>query len=207
MPAKSNGRLLKDGKPHRARIEFAPPHLKVLLDGGQRPVLTAIVDLAPMLDAGGKAYVGFTASTGGGYANHDIESWDWRPDVSSSISAVSSQITFALAECLPGRNLCTPARAAGSEPSPGRFHVVLPGHLEDGAGIPNPEGRQPVVTNGNGIVCLGPGESGRANCAGPAELLTVRSGGGRTYFAVRGATAVAPALRQGFFEFDVEFDQ
>lgn len=195
---------LKDGKRHRGRIVFQPPQLSVLLDDGKRPVLSTIVDLGPVLDANGQAFVGFTASTGGGYANHDILSWDFRPDVSSTISVVSSNITFALAECLPNRNLCTPAHAAVRETAPGRFHVMLPAHLDNGASIPNPRLRDAAVSNATGIVCLSPAASATPKCAGPAELLGVRSVNGRTYFEVKGAAPVAAEHRQGFFEFDVD---
>ena len=193
---------LKDGKRHHARIVFDTPRLSVYLEDRSKPVLSAIVDLAPMLDANGRAFVGFTASTGGGYANHDVLNWDFRPDVSSTISVVSSNITFALADCLPNRNLCTPAQAVVSEVAPGRFHVILPAHLDGGASIANRKGSDAAVENAAGVVCLGADEGSR--CAGPAELLEVRSADGRTHFEVRGGKAVSSAARQGFFEFDVE---
>jgi len=195
---------LKDGKKHHARIAFQPPRLTVFLDKEKLPVLSTIVDLGTMLDTNGKAFIGFTASTGGGYANHDILNWDFRPDVSSTISVVDSHITFALGECLPNRNLCTPAQAAVNEASPGRFHVMLPAHLEGGASIPNPRAREAAISNAKGIVCLAANPAATPQCAGPSELLNARSANGRTYFEVR-ATAEAPLTqRQGFFEFDVE---
>lgn len=80
---------LKDGKRHHARIVFEPPRLSVFLDHDSRPVMATVADLAPMLDAIGNAYVGFTASAGGGYANQDILSWEFRPDTTSTISVVS----------------------------------------------------------------------------------------------------------------------
>jgi hypothetical protein len=61
--------------------------------------------------------------------------------VSSDIFVVQSEITYHLPKaCLEGRNLCTPPEATVEETAPGRFHVVLPAHLERGASIPNPAG-------------------------------------------------------------------
>ena len=62
-------------------------------------------------------------------------------------------------------------------------------------------GREVMMTNATGIVCLG---SEATNCAGPAELLSIRNIHGKAIFEIRGASAVPAAQRQGFFEFDVE---
>src|SRR2546430_3043647 len=45
-----------------------------------------------------------------------------KTDVSSSISMVSSDISFFKTACLPDRNLCTPERATVEEKTPGRYH-------------------------------------------------------------------------------------
>ena len=195
---------LKDGKRHHARIVFEPPRLMVFLDHDSRAVLATVADLAPVLDSNGNAYVGFTASTGGGYANHDILRWEFRPDVSSTISVVSSEITFALSGCLPDRNLCTPATATVNETAPGKFRVTLPAHLDGAASVPNPRGRAATILNASGVVCLAVGGSDGPRCAGPAELLDVRTENGRTHFEVKGAAGASAAWRQGFFAFDVE---
>ena len=129
---------LKDGKVHMARIAYQPPILTVTLDG--QAVLTSTVDLSSVVDRDGAAYVGFTASTGNGFENHDILTWSLRPDVSSTMSVVSSSIVFLKTPCLPDRNLCTPERAQVEGTGSGTYHVVLPANLPWGASIPNPLG-------------------------------------------------------------------
>ena len=135
---------LKDGKEHQAHIRFEPPLLTVHLDDRPAPILRTVVDLRPVLDPEGKAFVGFTASTGAGWANHDILEWDWRPAVSSTISVVTSNITFASYDCLPDRNLCTPPEARVTPLEAGRYRIVLPAHQPAGAALPNPRHRPEI---------------------------------------------------------------
>jgi hypothetical protein len=72
---------LTDGAPHTVIVTYQPPcdgcqNLTVQLDGTQ--VLAVTFDLATLgLDANDDAYAGFTASTGGGYENQDILSWNF----------------------------------------------------------------------------------------------------------------------------------
>lgn len=74
---------------HTARILFRPPVLSVFLDDSAVPVLESVVDLSIVLDQQGRAWVGFTASTGGGYENHDILNCSFTgTEVSSSLSAL-----------------------------------------------------------------------------------------------------------------------
>jgi hypothetical protein len=211
---------LKDGKVHSARIAFHPPVLSVFLDGSKAPVLEAVVDLSIVLDRQGSAWVGFTASTGGGYENHDILNWSFAgAAVSSSASVVFSDITFLMWSCLPNRNLCTPERAL-VEPHTTGYHIVLPANLEWGANVPNPSGRTAAVTNAHGISCWdvkapggngcsGPSGNGAAAGAGflspdaPAGALILRNHEGRTWFSVNSRTNGFKS-NEGFFEFDVE---
>jgi hypothetical protein len=71
---------LLDGRVHTAVVAYTPAGgglLQVLLDG--RPVLTVPVDLSTLLNLdNGRAYVGWTASTGGAWENHDITFFDFR---------------------------------------------------------------------------------------------------------------------------------
>jgi hypothetical protein len=63
-------------------------------------------------DHQGSFWVGFTAVTGWGFENHDILNWALAgATVSSSVSMVSSDISFPMSACLPNRNLCTPEQA------------------------------------------------------------------------------------------------
>ena len=141
---------LKDGKVHSARILFQPPVLSVFLDSSAAPVVESVVDLSIATDLEGRAWVGFTAATAGGWQNHDILSWSFGGTaVSSSLYMVTSNLLFPRSACLPNRNLCTP-ESAFIEQSGAGYHVVLPANLEWGASIPNPAGRPVEVSNAKG---------------------------------------------------------
>jgi hypothetical protein len=81
--------VFKDGKPHNVKINYTPGSLTVYVDNMEKPVLTVALKLdafsgmgfkdASVLDADGKAWVGFTAGTGGLMENHDILSWKLTP--------------------------------------------------------------------------------------------------------------------------------
>ncbi len=211
---------LRDENVHSARILFQPPRLSVYLDNSPSPVLESVVDLAPVLDEAGKAWVGFTASTGGGYQNHDILNWSFTStDVSSSM--VSSQISFMMSACLPNRNLCTPETAVVERRDAG-YHVILPGNLQWGASLPTPAGRNTVITNDHGIVCEHSKTDGSDACSGPAGkgtaagvgflvpdapagALVTKTEGGQTRFSVNGHIDNGFKANEGFYEFDVAF--
>jgi hypothetical protein len=198
---------LKDGKIHTARILYRPPVISVSLDDHE--VLSTTVDLRTVTDPDGSTYVGFTASTGNGYENHDILSWSFtRDEVTSNLSIVSSQISFQQTACLPGRNLCTPEQAFVQETGPRRWHVVLPANLEWGAGIPNASGRPVAIQNARGLVCWNLQALGAGGCNGPAGnasgagRLISRTSDGRTLFSVDDRTGNFRD-NEGYFEFDV----
>jgi hypothetical protein len=211
---------LKDQSVHTARILFQPPVLSVFLDDASIPVLESVVDLSIVLDREGGAWVGFTASTGGGYENHDILKWSFNgTGVSSSMSMVSSSITFHTSACLPDRNLCTPESAVVERNGAG-YHVILPGNLEWGASIPDPPGKTVAITNAHGIICWDlkarasegcSGPSGNATPVGarflaadaPAGALIMRARDGRIWFSVNGRNSEFKD-NQGFYEFDLE---
>ena len=80
------------GEPYHVRIAYAPGDLDVFIDGTQ--IITDLdVDLADELtnavDAEGKAYLGFSARTGGLAQYHDIVNWTLTPG-----SAVSSPLAL-----------------------------------------------------------------------------------------------------------------
>jgi hypothetical protein len=148
------------GHAHSVRIAFQPPILSVHLDGGE--VLTSVVELATVVDAQGAAYVGFTASTRSGFENHDILDWSFtRPEVSSTLELVSSEISFLKTARLPDRNLCTPDQAVIEATGQGAYHIVLPANLEWGASIPNLSSR-PVTIQSAEIVGIVRDEAGRS---------------------------------------------
>ncbi len=210
---------LKDGQPHTARILYKAPVISVFLDDLTTPVLVSPVDLSLVTDADGRAFVGFTASTGSGWENHDILSWLFSvADVSSAM--VSSTISFLTESCLPDRSLCTPEKAIVEEKGAGSYHIVLPANLEWGASIPDPHGARVTVENVRGTVCWDLKTRGSEGCNGPegnpaiesregflnaekvAGSLIVKSRGGRIFFSVNDR---AGAFRdnEGYFEFDV----
>jgi len=212
---------LKDGKVHTTRIVFQPPVLSVFLDNSIAPVVETKVDLSIATDRQGRAWVGFTAATGGGWQNHDITSWSFgRTDVSSSMYLVTSDITFPRSACLPNHNLCTP-ESAFIDQNGADYHIVLPANLIWGVSIPNPSGRPVAVTNAKGIICWDPKAPGSQGCSGPsgngrtagagflaeddpAGALIMRTRGGRTWFTVNGHSGVAFKDNEGFYEFDSE---
>ena len=205
---------LKDGNVHTARVLYRPPVLSVYLDDPSTPVLVSSVDISLVADHGGAAWVGFTASTGGGYENHDILSWTFNAtEVSSAM--VSSNISFFMDKCAPGHNLCTPDRAIVDETQPGHYHIVLPANLEWGASVPNASGREVVMDDARGTACWELQAHGSEGCSGPdgsakltgglskdqpAGALIVKTQGGRTYFSVNDTNF---ADNEGYYEFEV----
>ena len=212
---------LKDRRVHTARIVFERPIVQVFLDDLTRPVLQTALDLSLVTDPGGKAWIGFTASTGWGFENHDILSWSFQgEEVSSDVSMVSSEISFPMSACLPNHNLCTPERSFISEES-NKYHVVLPGNAEWGVRVPNSTKARAVVTNAHGFVCWDLKDRGGNGCSGPsgkegpagtgfldehapAGALISRTQEGATVFSVNGRMGNDFKDNEGFYEFDVE---
>ena len=70
--------LLADGNVHKAKVAYMPGTLTVFLDDLTSPVLTVPVDLGTTLSRGnGRAWVGFTAATGGRSQAHDVLSFSF----------------------------------------------------------------------------------------------------------------------------------
>jgi hypothetical protein len=73
--------ILDDGNVHTAKVSYAPGTLSICLDNLTRPVLTVSLNLDSKLNLDqARAWVGFTAATGGGYQNHDILNWSFQGD-------------------------------------------------------------------------------------------------------------------------------
>jgi hypothetical protein len=82
---------LDDATTHTAKIRYTNGELSVFVDDLVNPVLVVPVDLASLLDLDqGRAWVGFTATTGGGYQNHDILNWNHRVFADSSTTVAVS---------------------------------------------------------------------------------------------------------------------
>ena len=87
--------IIDDAATHTARIRYTPGTLSVYLDNLSSPVLSVPVDLAEILDLdAGRAWVGFTATTGGGWQNHDILNWEYglRDDTSTTIAIENAAV-------------------------------------------------------------------------------------------------------------------
>ncbi len=108
-----------DGNIHDVKIKYSHGLLRVYLDDFMKPVLTVSVDLAATLDLdSGRAWVGFTASTGGVSANHDILRWSfsaYRPGETKDLDGDGTVGTPDLATLLDawGENLDHPADLDG----------------------------------------------------------------------------------------------
>jgi hypothetical protein len=65
---------IQDGNVHTVRIDYAPGTMAIYMD--LTPILSVPINLGNTINLdGGKAWMGFTASTGMGYEAHDILSW------------------------------------------------------------------------------------------------------------------------------------
>jgi hypothetical protein len=70
--------LLADGNVHTTKVAYVPGTLTIFLDNLTRPVLTVPVDLGTTLSLdNSRAWVGFTAATGGRSQAHDILSFSF----------------------------------------------------------------------------------------------------------------------------------
>ncbi len=143
-----------------------------------------------------------------------------RSEISSSISTTDSTISYASWPCLPDRGWCTPGQEIVEARGPGRYHVLLPAHLEWAVSIPVPVGAIVTVSGATGIVCLDFRLQGPASCSGPqgsgaasgegflvpekpAGALVSKRADDRTYFSVNGRRGAAFRHQDGYFEFDV----
>ncbi|MFA4937343.1 MAG: alpha/beta hydrolase [Patescibacteria group bacterium] len=69
---------LANGSIYQVKISYAADTIKVYFSDFNSPVLSVPINLGSLLSLdSGKAWVGFTASTGNGYENHDILCWSF----------------------------------------------------------------------------------------------------------------------------------
>jgi hypothetical protein len=71
---------LNNGSAHTCQVVYVPGRLQVFIDDLVNPAIDTPLDLDNMLtlDAG-RAWVGFTAATGGASETHDVRSWSFTP--------------------------------------------------------------------------------------------------------------------------------
>ncbi len=106
---------LSDGSIHLAKVAYVPGTLRVFLDDLTTPVLTVPLDLTTRLSLdSGKAWVGFTASTGGAWETHDVLSWAFSNTgacsliTGAAVPAVAAYATPVAFTALPGQLYCAP---------------------------------------------------------------------------------------------------
>lgn len=143
-----------------------------------------------------------------------------REDVSSRMLSTDSDIRYQKWACMPDRNPCTPEEGIVEMKEAGRYHVVLPAHLEWGASVPTPSGSKVNVGVATGTVCLDFAGQGAISCHGAegdrkragegflkpeeaAGALVWKVQGGRIYFSVNDRSGDAFRAHGGWFEFDV----
>ncbi|MEO0897816.1 MAG: L-type lectin-domain containing protein [Bacteroidota bacterium] len=69
---------LKSGEVHKVRIAYKRGRMKVMMDDMNTPVLDAYLKIDQIISLKrGQAWMGLTASTGGGKARHEILSWSF----------------------------------------------------------------------------------------------------------------------------------
>jgi Legume lectin domain len=110
--------IYSDHAAHTARITYAPGEVSVFLDDLSNPILTAAINLAEKINLdNGKAWVGFTAATGGDCENHDLLSWFFNETTSASASAAQPG-KQTLATSAPEPTQAAPVFASASAPAP-----------------------------------------------------------------------------------------
>lgn len=74
--AKANVNEINDGRVHQVQVLSEDDILYIRFDG--RQIIEVEVEFADLLGLDdGKAWIGFTAGTGGAFANHDVVSWSF----------------------------------------------------------------------------------------------------------------------------------
>lgn len=82
--------VLEDGSVHVMRIDYVNNIMKVYLDEFNTPKITAYVKLDSLLDLDNQtAWLGFTSSTGGAFANHDIVSFGHKSTSNITVEGLS----------------------------------------------------------------------------------------------------------------------
>lgn len=72
---------LSDGEIHRVKITYKPPKIEIYMDSlNSMPILSVNINLVDSLQLDdGRAWIGFTTSTGSAYEKHYILSWKFIP--------------------------------------------------------------------------------------------------------------------------------
>ena len=143
--------ILEDGSVHVMRIDYVNNIMKVYLDEFNTPKITAYVKLDSLLDLDNQtAWLGFTSSTGGAFANHDIVSFGHRSNSRISVEGLS-----------PAGTLC-----------PNQFATLI-GYTSDSANVTSWTWNLPGETKTGKIIQFSRPISGTY----PVQLIIRRSSG------------------------------
>ncbi len=119
--------VLSDGKVHRAKIIYKPGNLRIFLDNMDVAVLNATVYLGKQLSLDeGKAWVGFTAATGGRSQIHDIRSFSF---TGAAANPTNFSARMEGGQEVPPRTTATTGHAI--------FHLKDETHLDFTLNLPN----------------------------------------------------------------------
>ncbi len=78
---------ISDDKVHTAKITYLNKYLKVFIDNLTMPLVTIPLSLEDILNLdNGKAWIGFTSSTGLATENHDIINWSFSNNITTSVT-------------------------------------------------------------------------------------------------------------------------
>ncbi|MDX2197584.1 MAG: PQQ-dependent sugar dehydrogenase [Phycisphaerae bacterium] len=168
-----NVAALQDGAPHAVRIRFADGLLSIFLDGAATPSLEIALELAAELNLpDGRAWVGFTAATGGAAERYEILNW--------SLTELQQ----------PALAAYPPAMPEVGEPPPGRIINPADVHMEC-APLRDRDGHTHVCTDWeiwNGDLTE---RVWRASCAVGVSGLHIHLGNGVFEGSLAGQTALA----------------
>lgn len=156
--------IMDDANVHTAKIAYTAGTLSIYLDDLTTPKLTISVDLADKLSLdAGRAWVGFTATTGGGWQTHDILNWNLDttiPATTVGINNVSviegdsgaSSLVFAVTRSgdLSAASIVDWTTVDGSATAASGDYVAAAGQVTFAAG----ETEQTIIITANGDTTL-----------------------------------------------------
>ncbi len=169
-----NVAALQDGAPHAVRVRFADGLLSIFLDDAATPLLEIALELAAELNLpDGRAWVGFTAATGGAAERYEILNW--------SLTELHQPALAAYPPAMPNIG----------EPPPGRTINPADVHMEC-APLRDRDGHPHLCTDWE----IWDGELTKrvwsATCAAGVSALHIHLGDGAFEGSLAGRTALEP---------------
>ena len=124
--------IFSDQQIHTAKVAYVPGALRIFLDDLENPSLSVPLNLAAVMSLDeGRAWVGFTSSTGGDCQNHDLLSWSF---ASLNYPVTQAAQPVAAASSPPQKPLTAAPAFAATQPSPAlppdrAFSAALPAQV------------------------------------------------------------------------------